>query len=901
MFRCKFCNYESLILSTYLEHLKEHSGLTKKLICGYNGCNKAYSNLKSLQSHTYRFHQYKSNKAVLPSTNANNEVPLEIIHCTVENCTQKYTNKTEIIKHLKEHIEDGMTITCFYPNCEKKYHISSSFASHISKFQKKKQAHLSQLLNNSNVHYSEPIIIDDDNLINEPSLPEYQAENNNLDSEKEIFSEDIFLMNLAHFFLKLEFKFCLPASTVQFIATEITTITQQNTKVFKQNIPKHLEQLGLSEASIEDIIKNTLDNKMLDIDDRLGTIFKRRKFYEQNFPYVSPIQVPLDSVNNKKRFFHYVPLQDTLKYLFNNKSLGDKLSFDLPKSNSDVFKDFTDGSVFKNNPFFQENPDALKLRLYQDSFEIVNPLGSAKSKYKILAVYLSIGNYPDNIRSHVNSMYLVALCREKLFDPAKVFGRIVKDLKEIETNGIKLSSQKVIKGSLVFVTGDNLGSHMLGGFAENFSRNQYFCRYCLVTKKSFETKDGFMKSYPARTIQSYEKVIDRLNKKKNVLSTKKKPILNKPLIIEGIKRNSVFNKLNFYHVCLPGLPPCLGHDVFEGVLAYDVKLCLDYLVEEKWFSYKLLNRKIEIFEYSVEDQRDKLCSISATSSKLSGGACQMWNFLRLLPLLIHDKIDDIEDDVWISILLLTEIIEIICAPAIHETCITYLDTLIRDYIYLRKSLFDQPLRPKHHYLTHYPSLILQFGPLMKSWTLRSESKHCFMKRSMRYLRNFINVTKSLSIKHEMYQCFVRLGGEMSSDVECKSCEKFNLNLYNEKIKNALSHMLLSQDIMECSEITKNGISYRTGDGLFIDRGGYQYKIVIGRICKMLYDEIEIYFILEVMQTEFIPYLRAFKVVELSQYKCLSFKELISFEKLHIYKISSNQYVKPKYGLVEFGL
>lgn len=113
----------------------------------------------------------------------------------------------------------------------------------------------------------------------------------------------------------------------------------------------------------------------------------------------------------------------------------------------------------------------------------------------------------------------------------------------------------------------------------------------------------------------------------------------------------MFNKLNYYHVCLPGLPPCLGRDVLEGVLSYDVKLFLDYLINEKWFSYKLLNRRIDIFEYSVEDQRDKLCSILPNSSKLSGGACQLWNFLRLLPLLIHDKIDDIEDDVWISILL----------------------------------------------------------------------------------------------------------------------------------------------------------------------------------------------------------------------------------------------------------
>lgn len=60
----------------------------------------------------------------------------------------------------------------------------------------------------------------------------------------------------------------------------------------------------------------------------------------------------------------------------------------------------------------------------------------------------------------------------------------------------------------------------------------------------------------------------------------KKKNKNKPLLIKVIKFNSVFNQLNFYHVCLTGLPPCLGHDIFEGILAYDLKLIIDDLVKK---------------------------------------------------------------------------------------------------------------------------------------------------------------------------------------------------------------------------------------------------------------------------------------------------------------------------------
>ena len=29
--------------------------------------------------------------------------------------------------------------------------------------------------------------------------------------------------------------------------------------------------------------------------------------------------------------------------------------------------------------------------------------------------------------------------------------------------------------------------------------------------------------------------------------------------IHGVKFNPIFNELQYFHVCTPGLPPCLGH------------------------------------------------------------------------------------------------------------------------------------------------------------------------------------------------------------------------------------------------------------------------------------------------------------------------------------------------------
>ena len=43
-------------------------------------------------------------------------------------------------------------------------------------------------------------------------------------------------------------------------------------------------------------------------------------------------------------------------------------------------EDFTDGCEFLNQEFFQKNPKSLRIILYEDSFEVVNPIGAAKKK-----------------------------------------------------------------------------------------------------------------------------------------------------------------------------------------------------------------------------------------------------------------------------------------------------------------------------------------------------------------------------------------------------------------------------------------------------------------------------------------------------------------------------------------
>lgn len=476
-------------------------------------------------------------------------------------------------------------------------------------------------------------------------------------------------------------------------------------------------------------------------------------------------------------------------------------------------------------------PSSLGLILYQDSFEVVNPLGSGKKKHKVLAVYLTLTDILPYNRSSIDQMQLVLLCREqdfKYFGVDKVFAPLIEDLKILEERGVVVSDGSVLKGSLVAIAGDNLGSHSIGGFLENFSRSIHFCRYCKIDR------DAFMKNPElcgtTRTPQSYASNLQDLE-------------TSATDSVCGIKFDSPFNQLSYFHVCQPGLPPCLGHDLFEGVIAYDLPLYIRHLVEENHFTYLQLNRCKNQFRYEGNDGRDKPADLSPGSDKLSGHAVQNWCFLRLFPLLVGGRIKDpCDNEMWQLILQLREIVELICAPVITAGQVAYLKVIIEEYMCNRKRLFpNHPLRPKHHYLCHYPDHIIHFGPLIRLWTLRFESKHTFFKQCARKLHNFKNVCKTLAERHQLLQAYLSAGNLFPPLIQVEKGTGFYVDDYNDKIRASVASCPFeSQSAVACNNVTVKGTDYRKG--MFILLGNSDEGLHMGKIMLVIVVHNSVHFV-----------------------------------------------------------
>ena len=166
-------------------------------------------------------------------------------------------------------------------------------------------------------------------------------------------------------------------------------------------------------------------------------------------------------------------------------------------------------------------------------FEITNPLGSGKGKHMLLGVYCTIANLYPHHRSKIDTFQLAILCKEGLL--AKRISTFKSRFKNLETQGVNLGFGENMRGSVLCIMGDNLGSHWLGGFCTNFN-GAYFCRYCTITCQEFLSNCCELGC--ERNTASYQQAIAKLNGTRTIEH------------YQGQKADSIFNQLPFFMLVL---------------------------------------------------------------------------------------------------------------------------------------------------------------------------------------------------------------------------------------------------------------------------------------------------------------------------------------------------------------
>ncbi|KAE8744960.1 hypothetical protein FOCC_FOCC008372 [Frankliniella occidentalis] len=788
------------------------------------------------------------------------------------------------------------------------------------------------------------------------SQPENTTTANESDNQENLFPEYAAKDQLAKFYLKLEAVHFLPSSTVQIIANQIKLVTEMSHLFLKKSLKSELQKTGFDPNTVTELIDNTfradpiynIHHKAHD-SEQLGTEHLRMKFWKEHYPFVEPKEIYLGrDENGKKKFAHHVSIRESIEVMLRDPKVKQMVrdSFQR-KPCSDVLADITDGSAYTEHMKQHSNGKCIFINLFQDGFDY-SAFGPSQGVYKPIGFYFSLGNLKPEYRTKLDLIQMVYMILEKHLRPSQreelddvdklkeAVLPLVSELEDLKINGILFDGEN-IPVCLLFGQGDNAGQHIFGGFVGSFSC-QHCCRFCPISLNEFRAKPTLTK--PFRSPEEYDsavqvaktlwhaerdKCLESIQRKKeraqhqNLLDRVRAPgtrntvknLLSKSAFTklrgihyQGVKyRPSPLNseKLGF-HVCQgPSLSVCCAHDLLEGIGKNMIPIILKHCIDKGWFDFATLNRRIRNFPYEGSDSADTPTPLK-TLKALGGNACENWTLIRLLPLLIGDLIVDKEDEMWQLYLKFKGIVEFVFAPKITVSQVLYLRSIINEFLTSVQQLLPQCLWPKAHLLSHYPDLILVFGPLIRLFTLRFESKHVFFKNVAKACRNHINFTYTLARKYMCRFAYNNSSNLIQEDViyQPNHSSPVIQSSISEERRSVIPTEFLSDDLLtELTQVSGKGITYRVGDYMVLDSPN-QCDLEVGLIDMIFLKKStdDIYLLMAVKPAEN-TFQGVFKIImPATSYRFSSLESLPDYYPLPSYLVGGQNFISLKHSMIK---
>lgn len=662
-------------------------------------------------------------------------------------------DSTTLMSHLKNThaliFGDSFTcaITCSQDGCKRTFRYRYALKRHIDRHHESIQSDQEDLHDNDDNNRGLNGSNDSD-----PNCNGSDEEDNICD----VFNQEKLTEMAAVGIAQMKSSSSVVQSTIDMVVAQSSNLFHDIVGGLRERTSKFLSERGFGEDDEE--VQNLLETfQNCEVPyQHIQNSYQQNKYFENSGFFIKPVEVPIGvgyfphhnrttghvEQHAKHITFQYIPIQKLLKCILESKNfMSTVLQYQC--SNDGILRDFNDGQYCKEHNFFS-NPQNLQLLLYVDECEVANPLGSKAGLHKIGVVYCTIMNMPPKYRSSLSNCFLVSMFNAgdvKTYGYDAILRPLVDDIKKLETDGVHIDSDVyngTVKVSIAQVSGDNLGVNGICGFVESFVGNHY-CRHCKMHRNdtwysSIERPDVL------RTGEDHEVDID----------------INNPAMT-GVKSSCLLNDVENFHVT-NNIAPDIMHDLLEGICSLEVHLVLAVLIQEGFFTLDLLNSRVTSFDYGLQDLKNKPSVISASKLQTPDGpthqtAAQMWCLVRHIPLLIGDRVPE-DNEYFELLLLLLDCMDIIFSYEVTVEETLFLKHLINEHHQLFLELFPaRHLKPKHHFMTHYPRQIRMLGPLIRYWTMRFEAKHGFFKRLGHIVCNFRNILKTLSYRQQMYFCY----------------------------------------------------------------------------------------------------------------------------------------------------
>ena len=245
-------------------------------------------------------------------------------------------------------------------------------------------------------------------------------------------------------------------------------------------------------------------------------------------------------------------------------------------------------------------------------------------------------------------------------------------------------------------------------------------------------------------------------------------------------------------------------------------------------------------------------------------------------LLIGNLIPD-ENQFWELYVLLKEIFLIITLRIISFDKINRLRNLIESHhtLYLSLSI-DGLLKPKHHFVTHYPDIILKVGPLIHFWSMRYEAKHRISKRIANSISSRKNITFSIAMRHHLFFLDRFLNNKGFSPVLEFSKKFNNLSTHNHTCSHSPCFLKSNFNTMKCvKSVSINGSEFKIKQ--FIEINNVNEGPLFGLIIDIYILEKDVFFyIQEYITQQFYKKYFAYEICETEKFYCYDSSLLRNF-------------------------
>jgi hypothetical protein len=318
---------------------------------------------------------------------------------------RRFGNLTAYLLHLRlrHSNEANFRVVCGISYCQREYDKYASFYKHLQRDHSELLASPSDQVTIVKSSETEDLYELDDNC--EVSVQLLPCDIHKMREKLHSVMTD----SMLKYSIKLRERYLLPASTHSDIMDDCKSLISTVLTNQSEIIHCHLKNQNVNvEEDLE--LQNMLDSNQYD--PVFNECSSNYRLVQNCVKRLGMIQPKMHQIGSFKGY--YVPMTDVLRMLVKKEDIT-PFVMRTPECDDDCkMTNFTDSEVFKTLSSSKRDGHLLLIHLYNDEFEVVNPIGAKRGKHKMNATYFTLGNLPSKYRSRLNHIYITFIDRKSV-------------------------------------------------------------------------------------------------------------------------------------------------------------------------------------------------------------------------------------------------------------------------------------------------------------------------------------------------------------------------------------------------------------------------------------------------------------------------------------------------------